>query len=142
MTKNLILTSLALALIASAFLLGPSAEHKDQFTLWKQQFGKNFNPLEDAYRKVVFTNNLKVFAEHNANPENKYKLGTGPFTAMTQSEFELSYLKPKPFDSEWLKSDLTVPQVTEDIDWTTKGIVSPVKVMGQCPAGWAFNAIA
>jgi hypothetical protein len=30
-------------------------------------------------------NNLKIFAEHNANPENTYKLGTGPFTAMTQA---------------------------------------------------------
>jgi hypothetical protein len=47
-------------------------------------------------------NNLKTFTEHNANPQNMYKLGSGPFTAMTQAEFELSYLKPKPFDPAWL----------------------------------------
>ena len=57
-------------------------------------------------------------------------MGTGPFTAMSQAEFELTHLKPKQFNSEWLNADLTVPEVTEDVDWTTKGIVSPVKVMG------------
>lgn len=87
-------------------------------------------------------NNLKKFEEHNFNPKNSFKLGKGPFTALTQAEFELSYLNKKPFDPEWLKSDLTVPEITEDVDWTTKGIVSPVKVMGQCPAGWAFAAVA
>jgi len=61
---------------------------------------------------------------------------------MTQAEFELSYLNPKPFNPEWLKSDLTVPEVTADVDWTTKGIVSPIKTMGNCGAGWAFSAIA
>ena len=49
---------------------------------------------------------------------------------MSQAEFELTHLKPKQFNSEWLNADLTVPEVTEDVDWTTKGIVSPVKVMG------------
>jgi hypothetical protein len=53
--------------------------------------------------------NLKMFAEHNANPEHSFKLGTGPFTAMTQAEFELTYLKPKPFNQEWLKADLSIP---------------------------------
>jgi cathepsin L len=98
--------------------------------------------MEDAYRKVIFMNNLKKFAEHNSDPRHSFKLGTGPLTALTQAEFELTYLNPKPFNPEWLESDLTVPEVTEDVDWTTKGIVSPVKVMGNCPAAWAFNAVA
>lgn len=87
-------------------------------------------------------NNLKKFVEHNTNPEHSYKLGTGPFTAMTQAEFELSYLRPKPFDPEWLSADTEVPEVSEDVDWTTKGIISPIKTMGNCNAGWAFSAVA
>ena len=37
---------------------------------------------------------------HNANPTKSYKLGKGPFTAMTQAEFELSYLNPKKVDPQ------------------------------------------
>lgn len=109
MTKNLILSCLSIALLASVFLLNQQTTQKDEFTLWKLQFSKTYTPLEDAYRKVIFMNNLKMFAEHNANPEHSFKLGTGPFTAMTQAEFELTYLKPKLFNQEWLKADLSIP---------------------------------
>lgn len=32
--------------------------------------------------------------------------------------------------------------MTEDIDWTEKGMVSPVKSQGNCASGWAFSAVA
>lgn len=57
-------------------------------------------------------NNLKKFEEHNSNPKNSFKLGKGPFTALTQAEFELSYLNKKSFNPEWLKADLNVPKIT------------------------------
>lgn len=142
MGKNLILGLVATAIVVSALLAGQNVEQRDEFTEWKVQYGKTFGSSEDAYRKVVFMNNMKMIAEHNANPSHSYKLGKGPFTAFTQAEFELMYLRPKAFNPEWLKADLTVPELTEDVDWTAKGIISPVKVMGQCPAGWAFTAVA
>jgi hypothetical protein len=62
MTKNLILSCLSIALLASVFLLNQQTAQKDEFTLWKLQFSKTFTPLEDAYRKVIFMSNLKMFA--------------------------------------------------------------------------------
>jgi cathepsin L len=34
------------------------------------------------------------------------------------------------------------PMVGAEIDWVSKGIVSPVKNEGQCRASWAFSATA
>ena len=62
MRKNLLLTFVAISLVSSAFLFGQKVDQKDYFTLWKEQFGKNFTPLEDTYRKIIFMSNLKMFA--------------------------------------------------------------------------------
>ncbi len=62
---------------------------------------------------------------------------------MTQSEFELSYLKPKKVDPQLIEqSDLEILTISQDVDWVTNGKVSPVKFMGTCPADWAFAAVA
>jgi len=68
MGKNLILGLLTSILIISAFMISNKVEQKDEYSTWKQQFGKIYSPIEDAYRKIIFANNLKRFAEHNSDP--------------------------------------------------------------------------
>lgn len=63
MEKNLLIVLLAVtALIYGLHFATQSTEGKDEFMEWKERFGAKWTPVEDAYRKIVFMNNLKKFA--------------------------------------------------------------------------------
>jgi cathepsin L len=66
-------------------------------------------------------------------------MGINQFTALTDAEFYLSYLSPL---AEAGQVSDEIGMVGAEIDWTAKGVVSPIKNEGQCHASWAFSATA
>lgn len=105
------------------------------------------SPEEEKVRKGIFAANVEYIKEHNqkySNGEKSYYLGVNQFTDLAHSEFLGLYmghlLTPRESTNASMflsPSNILLP---DQVDWRTKGYVTPVKDQGQCGSCWSFSA--
>jgi len=119
-------------------------ENGYSFEDYTREFQKRYaSPAERAQRQSIFEGRLATILAHNRG-SSSWKQGVNRFTDRTTEELQKVFGLDKALAREYDERDQPTMAFSRSralptsVDWTTKGIVTPVKDQGECGSCWTF----